>query len=98
MATYSIDHGEIQNREMKITHSQEMKIQGTGSGSYKIYGKLTSNGVAKPIALLNVSTFEIGDIGVDDNIYVCDVAGLHCIYADEINGVTKVYAETYAST
>lgn len=98
MATYSIECGEIQSKELRITTAQEMKIQGAGSGTYKIYGRLTSDGVAKPIVLINASTFDVTNTGTNDNIYICDVAGLHSIYADDISGVTKIYAEAYAAT
>lgn len=102
MSTHAYNAGKLyENGEpqtLLVYPSQEVKIQASGSGSYRVYGRLTSDGAAKPLKLINASTYDTADIGEDDNIYICEVAGLHSIFADEVVGVEEIYARAFAST
>ena len=102
MATHSYNMGNIyekgEAKSLFVSPSQEAKIQGVGSGSYKVYGQLTKDGAAKPLTLINTATYEMTDTGVGDNIYTCDVSGLRCIYAGDVSGMDTIYARAFAST
>lgn len=102
MATHSYSTGYIYEsgsaQNLFVEHAQEAKIQGTGNGSYKVYGQLTKDGPAKPLTLINAATYETTDTATGDNIYICDVSGLRCVYAGDVSGMTKIYARTFAST
>lgn len=102
MATHSLNMEYIyeqgESKDLFVEHAQEAKIQGTGSGSFKVYGRLTRDGEAKPLTLINASTFEMTDTGKGNEIYICDVSGLRCIYANEVSGMSRIYARAFAST
>lgn len=101
MAIHAINSGYIYGGDSEgllVYPSQEAKIQAAGSGSYRVYGRLTKDSPAKPLMLIDTSTFETTDTAFGDNIYTCDVTGLHSIFAGDISGVTAIYASAYATT
>lgn len=70
-----------------------LKIQGKGTGNYKIKGKLGTTGESKYLALINATTLEVVDTAIDDNIYIADVCGLSQIEATDISGISEIYAD-----
>lgn len=101
MAIHAVNSGYIYGGiidSLFVNFSQEVKVQATGKGSYKIYGRLVQGGTPKPLMLINISNHETTDTASDDNIYVCDVSGLHSISAGDVSGVTKIYVTAYATT
>lgn len=94
MSKYAITNGELYNGkaiEMKVCNGAELKVQGSGSGVYKVVGKLTANATPQPLALINCNNFAVTNSVFDEGIYVVDVSGLYSVSVEDVSGFTKIY-------
>lgn len=99
MAKYHITNGNLYKNgvitELNVLTGSELKVQSTGSGSYKVIGKLTSDGTSKVLNVINLSTFDLSDTIRDNGIYVTDVSGLYSISVSDVSGVNEIYGTIY---
>lgn len=71
--------------------AEQIKIQGIGSGSYAIKGRLSSDCEWDTICAIKASDFSKGATIVDNAIWIADVSGYSHITV-EASGYTKIYA------
>ena len=92
----SIINGDLYNNgrtsEMKVGIGADLKVQATGSGSFKVVGKLTQNGTEKVLSLVNLSDFSAATTITTADVYAGDVSGLYSISVTNVTGFTKIFA------
>lgn len=95
MSKYAIINGELYSNgkanEMKVNNGADLKVQGSGSGVYKVVGKLTANATPQPLALIKSSDFSVTTSVFDDGIYIVDVSGMYSVSVEDVSGFTKIY-------
>lgn len=83
-----------ESEEWKVGMSREVKIQGVGSGTYTLLGKMTAEADFAPLQLISTADFSLSSSASDTNIYAADVAGLHSIKV-VASGFDRVFACAY---
>lgn len=69
-----------------------MRVQATGTGGYKVVGKLTKDGAEKELNLIKLSDFSCSSTATNNEIYAADIAGLYSVSVSNVSGVTKIFA------
>lgn len=97
MAKYSLQDGQLfadgVATEMEVYNhvGNDARIGAKGTGSCKIYGKLTREANFKPLSLVRLKDFAVVDTITDNEIYACDLTGFHTVKADNVSGFTSVW-------
>lgn len=73
--------------------AEQIKIQGIGSGTYTIKGRLSSDCEWDTVCAIKASDFSKGTVITDTNIWIADVSGYSHITV-EASEFTKIYATT----
>lgn len=96
MSKYCVTNGNLYNdgltTELLVHNGADLRVQATGTGSYKVTGKLTANGVSKPLELVKLSDFSCVEVGSNNEIYAADVSGFYSVSVSDVQGVTEIYA------
>ena len=83
---------------MLVNEAQIMKTQATGSGSYTVYGRLSSIAEYKALTGIDVSTLDVVVECHDDSIYEFDIAGLYDVKVDYVDGVKSVRTRMFSTS
>lgn len=76
---------------LNVFSGEQVKIQGVGSGSYTLKGRLTSDGTFDAIATIKASDFSKKTQVTDDSVYCADVSGYSQITVTA-SGFDSIYA------
>ena len=82
-----------ESKVIEINQDEQIKIQGVGSGTYTIKGRLSSDCEWDTVCAIKASDFSKGTAISDTNIWIADVSGYSHITV-EASGFTKIYATT----
>lgn len=77
--------------ELQVGIGADIKVQGSGTGSFQIVGKLTKNGAEKVLMLVNLSNFSTVDTIKTEDVYAGDVSGYYSVTVKNVSGVNKVW-------
>lgn len=100
--TYPVVNGELYSngvtKEMKIASmtGTDIRLKGSGTGSYKLIGKLTANGDWKQLGVVRLKDFAVVDTITDSEIYAADVAGMYSVKVADVVGFDNIWAEVLA--
>lgn len=82
-----------ESKVIEINQDEQIKIQGVGSGTFTIKGRLSSDCEWDTICAIKASDFSKGATIVDNAIWMADVSGYSHITV-EASGYTKIYVTT----
>lgn len=71
--------------------ADQIKIQGIGSGTYTIKGRLSKNCEWDTVCAIKASDYSKGSIITDASIWIADIAGYSHVTVDA-SGFTEIYA------
>lgn len=71
--------------------AEQIKIQGIGSGTYTIKGRLSSDCAWDTICAIKASDFSKGGTIIDTSVWMADVSGYSHVTVNA-SGYTKIYA------
>ena len=99
LTNYHIKNGYIYEnetaKEFSFINGVEMKIQGTGTGTYKVIGTF-GNGTPKELFAVDMSTLDIEETCENDTVYCIDVIGLTSVTVTDVSSdIEKIYADIY---
>lgn len=78
---------------IEIFGAETVKMQGVGSGTYSVKGRLSSDAEYDLISLVKASDFSVVPEVTDSGIYIGDVTGYRDITV-EASGFDKIYCVT----
>lgn len=99
LTNFHIKNGYIydkqQIKQFKTINGTEIKIQASGTGTYKVIGIL-GDGTPQQLSMVDMSTFDIVNVCTNDAVYCTDIAALTTItVADVSPTIEKIYIDIY---
>lgn len=79
---------------IEVLNGEYIKLQGTGTGTFTLYGVLGDDTKPSPIGLIRAKDLLRRKQGITDDVYMGDVSGYKYVYVVS-SGFKKIYGKIY---